>query len=547
MNVRSWMIGLLLLVMGLNDVNAQYSSVRVGNLNYWYYDSGAWVVENSKEGYVAYPYPESVYNIPESITVNGKVIKVEAIFASAFSGSQVRHVTLPSTLETIESSAFNNSYLSEISIPKSVKTIRSYAFANTDLTQLEIPASVTLIDNNIVNGCQKLRNIFVDKENKNYKDTDGVLCTADGTLKQFPGARKGTYVTPSSVREIDAYGLWNIEHLDTLVLSEGIGYISYYAFYKSSLSMLVMGSTVKHIQSMPMFKTDGNASFYCFATTPPRASFWSETLNEVILYVPHGCKEAYQDGQMWKLFKGIKEMDAGMTIDKLNIQYNGPTYGDFPMEHTQVFVIRKDDVYYNLYPQTGEAKVQPDRPRDYYDGHYSKERYDIPASVTTVDNRKYRVTEIVDAAFYASNVRQLTLPEGLIRIGRSAFYDTRLEVVDIPSTVKEIGGYAFGGKTPVKKIICQATVPPTCEDIIIDTQKENVTLYVPEKAVESYRQAPVWSDFKDIRAIGSTGITPVLDSDGKLSGLYYDLQGRRLTGKPDKGLYIQNGKKVMVK
>ena len=27
----------------------------------------------------------------------------------------------------------------------------------------------------------------------------------------------------------------------------------------------------------------------------------------------------------------------------------------------------------------------------------------------------------------------------------------------------------------------------------------------------------------------------------------YDLQGRRLSGKPAKGLYIQNGKKVAVK
>jgi len=46
----------------------------------------------------------------------------------------------------------------------------------------------------------------------------------------------------------------------------------------------------------------------------------------------------------------------------------------------------------------------------------------------------------------------------------------------------------------------------------------------------------------------STGIQPtfrVIDTDG--TNLYFDLQGRLLNSKPDKGLYIENGKKVVVK
>ena len=46
----------------------------------------------------------------------------------------------------------------------------------------------------------------------------------------------------------------------------------------------------------------------------------------------------------------------------------------------------------------------------------------------------------------------------------------------------------------------------------------------------------------------ATGITPVIqtiDADG--AEHYYDLQGRQLSGKPNKGLYIQNGKKVIIK
>jgi hypothetical protein len=45
-----------------------------------------------------------------------------------------------------------------------------------------------------------------------------------------------------------------------------------------------------------------------------------------------------------------------------------------------------------------------------------------------------------------------------------------------------------------------------------------------------------------------TGIQPTIqtiDTDG--TSRYFDLQGRMLNGKPDKGLYIENGKKVLVK
>jgi hypothetical protein len=35
--------------------------------------------------------------------------------------------------------------------------------------------------------------------------------------------------------------------------------------------------------------------------------------------------------------------------------------------------------------------------------------------------------------------------------------------------------------------------------------------------------------------------------DSNLDAPYYDLQGRRLNGKPKQGLYIKNGKKVVIK
>ena len=48
--------------------------------------------------------------------------------------------------------------------------------------------------------------------------------------------------------------------------------------------------------------------------------------------------------------------------------------------------------------------------------------------------------------------------------------------------------------------------------------------------------------------LASTGIEATfctIDTDG--TNRYFDLQGRMLNGKPEKGLYIGDGKKVLVR
>ena len=47
-------------------------------------------------------------------------------------------------------------------------------------------------------------------------------------------------------------------------------------------------------------------------------------------------------------------------------------------------------------------------------------------------------------------------------------------------------------------------------------------------------------DATSIRAIDNGQLT--IDNEG-----FYDLQGRKLSGKPNKGIYIQNGKKLIIK
>ena len=53
--------------------------------------------------------------------------------------------------------------------------------------------------------------------------------------------------------------------------------------------------------------------------------------------------------------------------------------------------------------------------------------------------------------------------------------------------------------------------------------------------------------YSDCDIDDATGIDTMSDVRSKMEEVYYDLQGRKLCGKPNKGIYIQNGKKIIIK
>ncbi|MBR6275762.1 MAG: hypothetical protein IKR31_02365, partial [Prevotella sp.] len=61
-----------------------------------------------------------------------------------------------------------------------------------------------------------------------------------------------------------------------------------------------------------------------------------------------------------------------------------------------------------------------------------------------------------------------------------------------------------------------------------------------------------WSRFSNIIEMDSEGVDNVLIADSQnrntdTPAAIYDLHGRRMQGKPDKGVYIHGGRKVVVK
>ena len=72
------------------------------------------------------------------------------------------------------------------------------------------------------------------------------------------------------------------------------------------------------------------------------------------------------------------------------------------------------------------------------------------------------------------------------------------------------------------------------------------TLYVPVGTKETYASTKGWKDFVKIVEKDFTGIDDMEAEGERVKDVYYDLNGRAVEN-PAKGIYIINGKKVIIK
>ena len=94
----------------------------------------------------------------------------------------------------------------------------------------------------------------------------------------------------------------------------------------------------------------------------------------------------------------------------------------------------------------------------------------------------------------------LMIPSTIIQIKEDAFSGCRfLTALILPEGLQEIRGRAFANCASLDYVRCLGTEPPMLDPSAFDgVEKTNFTLVVPDGAVEIYRNAPGWSEFKRI-------------------------------------------------
>ena len=186
--------------------------------------------------------------------------------------------------------------------------------------------------------------------------------------------------------------------------------------------------------------------------------------------------------------------------------------------------------------------------------------------------------------------KSYAIPDGVMVLNPGAFSHSQFENLTIPASVAYVnyGGFAFNHQ--LKKIEMMSEIPPSLNILYpeemnnvfieeghvlypyisysyssgtsyihIDFQYayclpfeqdvfDNATLYVPEGAVEAYRNSE-WNMFRNILSIEEpTGINTIESQPSNHHSVVYDMQGRRVKrNNLQKGLYIVDGKKVMMR
>ena len=199
---------------------------------------------------------EPTYTI-ETVDIPSEVLDytVTSISINAFAGNQnLKTVTLPSTIETIDNGAFYGcNKLEDINIPEGVTTISDKAFCLCEsLYSIDLPSSIEFIGE-----------------------------------YAFQGAGLKSFIFPEKLTTIQPYLLSRCENLKHINIPATIKSIGGAAFWESN-NLTSVSVDIK--EPLPI-------DYYAFTNR-----------TNATLYVPSGCKEAYEAAEYWNEFKEIKEM-----------------------------------------------------------------------------------------------------------------------------------------------------------------------------------------------------------------------------------------------
>ena len=121
-----------------------------------------------------------------------------------------------------------------------------------------------------------------------------------------------------------------------------------------------------------------------------------------------------------------------------------------------------------------------------------------------------------------------------------------METLYISNTIESIGDFAFAECNNILDIkIGSKKAITASENIFSSDAYINVCLYVPNGRKFAYERATPWNKFYIVE-MDFTGIESVEAEGERVKDVYYDLSGR-VVENPTNGVYIINGKKVLVK
>ena len=527
-----------------------------------------------------------------SITIPNSV---KSIGLQAFkSCSGLTSITIPDGVTDIGGDAFTFcSSLTSITIPNSVKSIGKFYYCY-NLTSIHISDLAWWCNTNFTNSdiLDNAYHLYLgDQEVTNLVIPDGVITINSCSFKNC--AYLTSITIPNSVTTINEQAFQGCRNVTSLKLPDNLRLIRPSTFQGcSNLKSVTIPSTVEVIYQNAFAGCNSLESVTSQATTPPFLYDNSFSNYSIPLNVPSGCKSAYEDAQGWRNFTNISD---GNMYYQLSITATGQgtaTYNDTPVKNTTATFDVKEG-------NSAAITISPDN--GYAVSTATVNGEDATAAIVngvlTISSMSANTTVAITFA-RASATTAITMENDMQTYcplddvdfsnveGLKAFtatgYDhgtlTVSRVLNAPAGT----GLLLQGTAGVTYQVPYATqtgyyinllhgltqdtqVSPTTgnQTNFLLGKKNGVTTFYrvaqtgTVSAGKAYLQLPtsVVGDLTGSRVMRivaddeTTGISEALplNDNGELKNdNVYDLQGRRVE-KPTRGLYIVNGRKVVIK
>ena len=490
--------------------------------------------------------------------------------------TEITDLVIPNGVTSIGAYAFyGGSNFTSITIPKSVTSIGANAFSYcSSITNVTIPQNVTSIGTNPFSDCTVLTSIAVNAKNTTYdsrENCNAIIEKASNTL--IVGCKNS--VIPSGVTAIGNYafcgssGLRNIEipngvttigsrafyncRLTSVIIPEGVTSIGSFAFAQNRLASVTIPKSVTKIEGQAFLSCPVRYLTVGHETPLTLYSTSFPSLNNTTLYVPVGSKQAYENKGYWNWVKEIIEIDGSVSL--LDNEDNAQQLDDHVNEKCNVTLMRrtlnKDGMWNTLclpfdysaeqFASSGldDATLMALDNADYSNGMLTLNF--VPA--TSIEAGKAYIIKwdaatynLVNPTFYAVTVKKTTADtEKGVATFKGAFSPVPFEAND---------------KTKLYLASDNKLCYPA-GNVILGSCRAYFQLN-GISAGELPQGARIMTPSGE-EIITSIGFQPTISPREEGDGCCYSLDGRKVSdGKSahrqlPKGIYIQNGKKFVVK
>jgi len=408
----------------------------------------------------------------------GALIATTALWAADFTVNNIAYNKLGG--DSAEVTSKSDKYSDSISIPSTVTyesttyrvtSIGAYAFNGcSKLTKIRIPNSVTRIGEFAFSNCSSLP----VEDNIRYADTylveavDKTLSTCavkEGTKwigdMAFMNCHSLKWVSiPNSMTSIGSGAFYGCDSLTSIRIPNSVTRIGVRAFY--GCSSFRVDDNLRYADTYLVEAVDKTLSTYTISVRTKwigdEAFLGCDSLQAIT--IPKSVIQI-----------GVQAFNSCSSLRSINVDAANTHY------------VSVDSVLFNYAKDT---LIQ------YPIGH-SRTVYAVPNSVI-------RIGEYAFSGCHS--LRSITVPNSVTNIGERAFSNcSSLRSVRFGNGVTRMRGYAFYNCKSLDTITCYATTPPTCDGGCFLYVDKTIPLYVPVGSVQAYKDADVWKDFTNIKAI----------------------------------------------